>query len=135
MPITIVTNYTFVTDDGTSYNDTITETIDQDENASAPIRFQCPVGTTREQVLSQGTAEEFGAMDVGTNTIMVINRDDSNAATAYISDTGGDEYVVTLGPNEWHYLPVGGSALQQIDAKFANATGRLEILAFSNPGS
>lgn len=135
MPITITTTTQFITDDGTVYNDTVQEVIDQDENAVAPLRYQCPVGTTREQILEAGTAEEFGAYDAaGNNTMMFINRDDSNTCLLYVLQAGGTEYRVTLGPGEDHYLPIT-TENTQYDAKFFNAPGRVEILAFKNPGS
>jgi len=145
MAITITTQYTFITDDGTAYSDTVTETIDQDDNATAPIRFQCPVGITREMILDMSTQEEFGAADAGgINSLLIINRDDSNTAFIYVSNTGGDDYTLLIGPNEWHYLPTsqselnigsGFNDLSQIDAKFSNQPGTIELLVFNNPGS
>ena len=144
MAITVTTTYSFVTDDGTAYGDTVTETIDQDEDARDPLRYQFGVGTTREQVLDVSTDEEFGAAQQGSaNTMLIINRDDSNASQIYVSNAAGDDYTFILGPDEWHYLPVsqsdlgasGFSNISQIDAKFFNASGTLEILVFYNPGS
>ena len=145
MAITITTTYTFTTDDGTQYSDVVTEEIDQDNNAVAPMRYQCPVGTTREQVLDMSTSEEFGAADAGgINSLLIINRDDSNTVRIYVSNTGGDDYEFLIGPNEWHYLPTSQSELQigsgfndlsQIDASFSNQPGTIELLVFNNPGS
>lgn len=145
MAISITTQYTFVTDDGTAYSDAIAETIDQDANAVAPIRYQCPVGITREMILDMSTGEEFGAADAGgINSLLIINRDDSNTAQVFVSNTNGDEYTLLIGPNEWHYLPTsqseleigaGFSDLSQIDAKFSNQPGTIELLVFNNPGS
>jgi len=145
MAVTVQTLYTFVTDDGTAYSDTVTETIDQDDDVTAPIRYQCPVGITRAQILDFSTGEEFGAAQSGTpNTVLVINRDDSNSAQVYVSNSGGDDYTFIIGPDEWHYLPISQSEIEigsgfldlaQIDAKFANQPGTIELVVFYNPGS
>jgi len=147
MAITIVTQNTFATDDGTVYNDTFSEEIDQDNDADLPLRYQFPIGTTREQFLDFSTAEAFAqGFETAYNTIFIVNRDDSNSCTLYLTDTAADEYFVTLGPDEWHYLPTSQMAagtgaapplvnIQSIDAAFTNAAGTIEVLVFSNPGS
>lgn len=144
MAISVTTTYAFTSDDGTALSDNITETLDQDEDSTAPTRYQCGIGTTREQILDFSTAEDFGSANgAGANTMLIVNRDDSNAVQIYVSNTNGDEYTFILGVDEWYYLAVcrsnvdaaGAFDLAQIDAKSFNSTGMVELLIFNNPGS
>jgi hypothetical protein len=144
MAITITTSHSFLSDDGTQLNDTTIETVDQDNDASAPTRYQCPTTTSRAKILGFEPTESFGAADAaGVNTLVVINRDDSNSAQIWVSNTNGDDYTLILGVNEWHVLPICSTSLNggayfdlaQIDALSANAPGTIELLVFKNPNS
>lgn len=144
MAISVSTSYGAVSDEGTNYGDSITETMDQDTDAVFPIRYQFVVGTTKEQVLAFSVADAFATeLEGADGWIQVINRDDTNSATIYLNSTSNDEGILTIGPGEWVTMPslqidinAGGfNNLAFVYAAFANASGKLEILVFNNPGS
>lgn len=147
MAITITTQYTFTTDDGTVYSDTIAETIDEDGDASLPMRYRFEAGITKEHVLDFSTVPAFGQAVAGQyNTIFAVNRSDSDSVTLDVQDSTGDRYFVALGPGEWHYMPlsqmVAGTGateplnnIAKISMTFEKSAGAVEMLVFTNPGS
>ncbi len=126
--ITVRTNYTFLSDDGTGYTEDHSFKADPTSAASLPKRYGFTAIRTGCVILGFGTDTEQIEQLQQSAMFMIVNRDPNNAMTLLIQNAAGGSETRTLGPLAWAYFNV---AELTVGATFSVAASRMTQITAS----
>ena len=103
--ISVRTNYTFLSEDGTMYQRDHTYDSDETSTASFPKRFMFVADTNGLSALDFSAVNSYRIQLTGPSLLMLVNRDERVDMIVSMSTTNLTEKRI-LGPGEWIFLDV-----------------------------